>query len=52
MIKQNKCDVTKLYKAILTLETEEECAAFFGGHMHHSRIRGIIATFRSCRKTN
>lgn len=30
MIKQNKSDVTKLYKAILTLETEEECAAFLG----------------------
>ena len=29
MKKQNQCDFTKLYKAVLTLKTEEECAAFF-----------------------
>lgn len=29
MKKQNQCDFTKLYKAVLTLKSEEECAAFF-----------------------
>lgn len=29
MKKQNQCDFTIFYKAILSLKTEEECAAFF-----------------------
>ena len=29
MKKQNQCDFTKLYKAILSLKNEEECSAFF-----------------------
>lgn len=29
MKKQNQCDFTKLYQAILSLQTEEECSAFF-----------------------
>ena len=29
MKKHSQCDLTKLYKAILTLKTEEECASFF-----------------------
>ena len=29
MKKQNQCDFSKLYEAVLKLETKEECAAFF-----------------------
>ena len=29
MKKQNKCDFNKLYEAILSLQTKEECSAFF-----------------------
>lgn len=29
MKKQNQCDFSKLYKAILSLKNEEECSAFF-----------------------
>lgn len=29
MKKQNQCDFTNLYKAILSLKNQEECAAFF-----------------------
>ena len=29
MKKQNQCDFTKFYQAVLTLKNEEECSAFF-----------------------
>ena len=29
MKKQNQCDFSKLYKAVLLLQNEEECSAFF-----------------------
>ena len=29
MKKQNQCDFTNLYKAVLSLKTEKECSAFF-----------------------
>ena len=29
MKKQNQCDFTNFYKAVLSLNTSEECAAFF-----------------------
>ena len=29
MKKQNQCDFTKFYQAVLTLENEGECSAFF-----------------------
>ncbi len=29
MKKQNQCDFTKLYQAVLTLKNQDECSAFF-----------------------
>ena len=45
MPKIQKNDVTKLYKAILTLKTPEECAAFFDDVCTIQEIEAIAQRF-------
>lgn len=45
MPKSQKNDVNKLYKAILTLQTEKECAAFFDDICTIQEIEAIAQRF-------
>lgn len=42
MIKREKIDAKRLYKAFLSLKTEEECAAFFDDICTYQEIESLV----------